>query len=320
MAYKVAFQEEISKSEYIGGGGIETVRFFQKLGFDVVYNGDNEIEITTEKTKQVVIDNNKQPATLKKDMMRIPTKGVVEQKNALQLALNKYFNGDIVSEKALSWMVTPSNENNLYIKLSTSMQNYRGNSNFAKENYRLKCDFVCESKKIIFEYDERQHFTQARGIALEVYKNDIKFNYDVNKWINACSQIRAKDNSPKHRDETRAFYDSVRDIEAFNNGYRLIRIMHGTFDWESDEATEYLTNLLADKDTGIEDNTTTPRNEELVFIEDINTEQRILKVGLLLQDASNSNIKKFDKMIQKVNAEKLDLLVLPEYCYTPFQE
>ena len=95
MAYKVAFQEEISKSEYTGG--IETVRFFQKLGFDVVYNGDNEIEITTEKTKQAVIDNKKKPAALKKDMMRISTKGVVEQKNALQLALNKYFNGDIVS-------------------------------------------------------------------------------------------------------------------------------------------------------------------------------------------------------------------------------
>ena len=37
MAYKVAYGKEISKSEF--GGGLETVRFFERLGFDVAYNG-----------------------------------------------------------------------------------------------------------------------------------------------------------------------------------------------------------------------------------------------------------------------------------------
>ena len=38
MAYKEAFGTEISKNDY--AGGMETVRFFRKLGFDVFYKGE----------------------------------------------------------------------------------------------------------------------------------------------------------------------------------------------------------------------------------------------------------------------------------------
>lgn len=46
------------------------------------------------------------------------------------------------------------------------------------------------------------------------------------------------------RDETRAFYDSVRDIEAYGHGYRLIRIMHGQFDFSREDAKSYLLELI----------------------------------------------------------------------------
>ena len=38
MAYKVHYGREISKSEF--GGGMETVRFFRRLGFEIEYHGE----------------------------------------------------------------------------------------------------------------------------------------------------------------------------------------------------------------------------------------------------------------------------------------
>ncbi len=48
-----------------------------------------------------------------------------------------------------------------------------------------------------------------------------------------CDEINAIDNNPEYRDEQRAFYDSVRDIEAFRNGWMLIRIKEKVVDWET---------------------------------------------------------------------------------------
>lgn len=45
MAYKIAKGTEVSKSEYTGGK--ETVDFFEKLGFEVLYTGKSEPPKTT---------------------------------------------------------------------------------------------------------------------------------------------------------------------------------------------------------------------------------------------------------------------------------
>jgi len=49
------------------------------------------------------------------------------------------------------------------------------------------------------------------------------------------------------KDEKRAFYDCVRDIEANKQGYTLVRIKHGDIDWEAEGAEKHLNNLLAKK-------------------------------------------------------------------------
>lgn len=38
------------------------------------------------------------------------------------------------------------------------------------------------------------------------------------KWKKACKRIDAKHSNPIDRDEKRAYYDTVRDIEAFKHG------------------------------------------------------------------------------------------------------
>lgn len=156
MAYEVAFNEPADKSKFTGGK--ETVNFFENLGFTVDYKGNGQ-----EKHERKL--NNKKDQVQKKKMSH---RGVVEQKNFLQLHLNKYFEGDVVSEKTYDWLKTPDMNNypNEYDQIINALQEYRGNINIGKSNYKLRCDFVCESQKIIIEYDERQHFTKARQISL----------------------------------------------------------------------------------------------------------------------------------------------------------
>lgn len=234
MAYEVAFNEPADKSKFTGGK--ETVNFFENLGFTVDYKGNGQ-----EKHERKL--NNKKDQVQKKKMSH---RGVVEQKNFLQLHLNKYFEGDVVSEKTYDWLKTPDMNNypNEYDQIINALQEYRGNINIGKSNYKLRCDFVCESQKIIIEYDERQHFTKARQISLSNYPEDIKLNFNKVSWMNSCESIGAKDNHPHNRDEVRAFYDSVRDIETSKHGYRLIRIKHGDYDWESKDGQKYLKKII----------------------------------------------------------------------------
>ncbi|EET85611.1 hypothetical protein CcarbDRAFT_3947 [Clostridium carboxidivorans P7] len=153
------------------------------------------------------------------------------------------FNGDIVCEKTFSWLKTPDIIEEDYEKLYKSLSEYRGNKTFAKRNVQLRCDFVCEGEKLIIEYDERQHFSEARKISLLSYP-DISVCFDRQLWIQACNDIKAKDGQPVNRDEVRAYYDSTRDIEASKHGYKLIRIMHGQIDFEAVGAEEHLKKLL----------------------------------------------------------------------------
>jgi hypothetical protein len=121
-----------------------------------------------------------------------------------------------------------------YGKIIKALSKFRGHDNFNSNNRKPECDFVITSKRIIIEYDERQHFSKAREISLSNYPEDIKTFFDKSKWIERCQNINAKDNDPKDRDERRAFYDSVRDIEAYRNGWYLIRFFHGEVDWSED--------------------------------------------------------------------------------------
>ena len=327
MAYKVHFGIEISKNDYAGGQ--ETVRFFNRLGFETQYT-HKSIDTHPVKTGKSTVPKKKEknPAITVKsfpiemeqaesktpniDKITIPVKGVVEQKNALQLLLNRLCDGDIVCEKTYPWMKTPSEVNGEYTALYDALSSYRGNKNFAKKNVILRCDFVCESRKLIIEYDERQHFSEARRVSLLSYP-DVDLKFDRQLWIAACRDVQARDNQPKDRDEIRAYYDSTRDIEAAKHGYKLVRIMHGQIDFEQDGAYEQLQNLLgaAERSSGpLEDSV----NKKLG-----NQCAHPVKIGLYLQtNELYDDRKAFDEAMGIVRKSDIDILVLPEFSYVPF--
>lgn len=320
MAYRIHYGREIEKSDF--GGGMETVRFFKRLGFVVEYHGKIEEKKTLQDTNikasaSLPMSKNEQPevetASVKKvkskkesaspEKIVIPTKAVIEQKNALQLILNRLFNGDIVCEKTFDWLKTPEIITGEYEQVYKTLSDYRGNTSFAKKNVALRCDFVCESKKLIIEYDERQHFSKARKISLEAYRN-IPVLFDRELWIKACNDIDAKDNSPANRDEIRAYYDSARDIACYQHGYRLVRIMHGQVDFSKPDGEQHLKALL---------------NAEYDTEETVDEDENRLKVAMYLQTNELKNRKSFQQILPLLKSCDADIVVFPEYCYVPFE-
>jgi len=254
MAYQIANGMEISKNEY--SGGQETANFFRKLDFKVEYErktikhkGRKEISTTGNVVEQTTTEK--------------PTKrlNAASQKNALQRLLQQHY-GHIETEKKFIWLKTPDHSNlpEDYRRIVNALSNYRNHVGFQKSHYPLPCDIVLDDHKIIIEYDEYQHFSEARKITLENYPENIQLNFSTEKWIEACKRINAKDNNPIDRDERRAYYDAVRDIEVFKHGYSLVRIMHGDIDWESEGAKNHLSQIIKSRNT---DNITFSRNRKI---------------------------------------------------------
>lgn len=322
MAYTVHYGTEISKNDF--GGGMETVRFFERLGFEMDYRGtadklEMDGKVKKEEKSKPTMDETEiisevPRKELHSDKIIIPSKQVIEQKNALQLILNRMFQGDIVCEKTFSWLKTPDILDEEYERLIGALSSYRGDSKFAKKNVQLRCDFVCESQKIIIEYDERQHFSEARKISLDSYRQT-PLLYDRDLWIKACNDINAKDNSPVNRDEIRAYYDSTRDIESYRHGYKLIRIMHGQIDFSAEDAETKLEQLLFNK--RLEECKTGEENIDNSLSIKAETARKPLKVGMYLQTNEHKNQKSFDEMLKRIKDIEFDILVFPEVCYVP---
>lgn len=248
MAYEVAFDEEVSLNDF--SGGTETERFFIKLGFEIQRVGEikyeNHLKQDADKQRGVTINKVREATANREKKVNLH---VSHQKNALQIILQKKL-GLMETEKKLDCIKVPS-LSNLPLEYEEIYSNLLQYSNEGKirEGLLLPCDIYHEKHKLIVEYDERQHFTLPRRITLENYPDSIRLNFPRRDWIEQCININAKDGNPPGRDNIRAFYDCVRDVEAAKNGFRLVRIKHGDFDWENyDENNkvhaDYLDNLL----------------------------------------------------------------------------
>ena len=104
-----------------------------------------------------------------------------------------------------------------------------------------------------------------------------------------------RDNAPVNRDEIRAYYDSIRDIACYEHGYKLLRIMHGQIDFESDDAAEQLSRLL----TKALRNSTIDKSgvSDSASIEQHLNKAPFIKVAMYLQTDELKNKKAFDKIM-----------------------
>lgn len=257
MAYYITFG--IEPEHFYGGKN--TIDFYENLGFKTYWTKrdktipEYESQILEMKDKTIKKSDNNCLNTIStsgtmlktsnsEQKIKIPSHNMKQQKKCIQNLLSDLFL-KVETEKKYDWAKTPREEK-IYADIIANLEELSGTRMFAYKKCKLAFDFVCENQKMIIEYDERQHFTKQRKIALMSYPSDINLYYNRELWIKACDDINAKmekENS-LFRDETRAFYDSVRDIEAYRHGYKLIRIMHGQFDFARENAKEYFLELM----------------------------------------------------------------------------
>lgn len=97
-------------------------------------------------------------------------------------------------------------------RIFVALQEHRVFKDFVKVKTLPHCDFFVPNPGFVLEFDESQHFTSARKLALELYPEELKLGFDKETWIDLCNRIDAKDNDPPYRDEQRAWYDTLRDF------------------------------------------------------------------------------------------------------------
>jgi len=240
LAYEQATGRRLNPSvDYSGGEA--TRRFLNKLGFDVEYNGKvYEGKTSAAKHDRVLgaqrpIDKTPKPRRRGKD----------PQKEALHNLLKQFF-GEVCREIGFDWLVVPhiADMDSDIASIFEALRSNRNFDSFSKPGEKLKVDYYIPSRNLIIEYDERQHFTEPRAITLRHYPANIQLGFDQNRWLTESERIQAKDPTPPDRDETRAFYDTLRDILATRHGMTVVRMKDKDYDWTRHDASEQLDALL----------------------------------------------------------------------------
>lgn len=116
-------------------------------------------------------------------------------------------------------------------EIYSALQNHRGFDEFVKAGY-VDVDFFLPEQHRIVEFDESQHFTEARRLALSRYPSALALGFPRDTWMDHCDQIRARDNDPPFRDEQRAWFDTLRDFLPELKGYRpTVRLFARDMAW-----------------------------------------------------------------------------------------
>lgn len=230
LANKYANGKELNPSEF--SGGTESNDFLRALGFKIVWTklprkfGQTPLKEHKEAVSSAVHHDERCPKckeTIRKLLERIY--GKVEQNYRFEIGTH------------------PEDFSNAscYIKLEEIykiLQNHRGFGELVKAKTLPNCDFFVSESGFIVEFDESQHFTLPRRIALENYPSELELGFSREKWITLCENINARDNDPPYRDEQRAWYDTLRDFLPAIKGLKpTIRLFAEDFAWCSLDPT-----------------------------------------------------------------------------------
>lgn len=140
------------------------------------------------------------------------------------------------------WSASPQDYVNASIgrlleRIQSELGNFRGHRDFIKSAQVPPCDYYVSDPPFILEFDENQHFTRPRLIALSLYPDDLKLGFSPSRWRELCSETNAEDNQPFDRDERRAWYDTLRDLVPTVYGFEpTVRLYAGAYPWCSLDA------------------------------------------------------------------------------------
>jgi hypothetical protein len=122
-------------------------------------------------------------------------------------------------------------------RIQSNLENFRGHGDFIKSPLVPPCDYYVSAPPFILEFDENQHFSRPRLIALSLYPDDLKLGFSAADWRDLCRGLEARDDEPFDRDERRAWYDTLRDLVPTVYGFApTARVYGGAYPWCSLDA------------------------------------------------------------------------------------
>jgi len=224
LANKYANGVLLKSTEFSGGN--ETNSFLRNLGFTIT---DKATQTVRKKPKP---RDHKPPKTVtKRHNERCPA-----CKQTIENLLREIY-GEVHSNYRFEMGVTPddfkdTNHYHALKKVYTALQDHRGHNEFVRTTNLPRVDYFVPSPGFILEFDESQHFTSSREVALSNYPDSLEIGFSKSKWINLCQQINSHDNDPPFRDEQRAWYDTLRDfLPALNNLLPTVRLFSRDGHW-----------------------------------------------------------------------------------------
>jgi len=224
LANRYANGKELESSEF--SGGEETNNFLTALGFNIVCTPSPEMSAlkTFEKRKEI--------GSLKIHHDERCHKCKETIRNLLEKIYEK-------AEPSFKFDVGTRPEDfrdTLYYEklkeIYDALKKHRGFKEFVRAKTLPNCDFFVPSTGFVVEFDESQHFTLPRKIALEHYPKELELGFDRKRWIELCERTDAKNNDPPYRDEQRAWYDTLRDFLPAIKGLKpTVRLFSKDFRW-----------------------------------------------------------------------------------------
>jgi len=88
-------------------------------------------------------------------------------------------------------------------QIREALADLRGHRDFIKSAQMPPCDYFIAAPPFIVEFDESQHFSRPRSVALANYPQQITVGFSISRWQDLCREINAVDDTPIDRDERR---------------------------------------------------------------------------------------------------------------------
>ena len=210
VAHQVAFGQPLRTDQF--SGGRESNEFLRSRGFAVVKCGCGGN-----------IQGFRVPREPERTTQTEPTAGrhserCAECKTRVRQLLDRIY-GTCVRNHRFRWPTGLADYAQTPIgsalgKVARVLEEHRGFriDEFVRINMLAPCDFWVPDPGFIVEFDESQHFTRPRRLALSVYADTDPLGFSAKRWMELCERHSARDNDPPYRDEQRAWYDTLRDL------------------------------------------------------------------------------------------------------------
>ena len=212
LAHEVATGERLSSNEF--SGGAESNGFLASRGFNVVECNCGGRNQERSATSMSGMPERRMPVAARtRHSERCP-----ECKDRVQELLERIY-GSCLPNHRFRWQCGFSSYAGTAIEpalryVAEALKKYRGFGveEFVRSQWLAPCDFFVSDRGFIVEFDESQHFTKPRALALAAYADEYPLGFPARRWISLCEQYNRKDSDPLYRDEQRAWYDSLRDL------------------------------------------------------------------------------------------------------------